>query len=133
MEGIEEAIANSQLDIDELDSGVPEFRHFLYKSEPTNQIVMPSPAPPFATKKAQKELFRRYQHVHSRIHDTPGVKVHTLYYEVSSTATMLAMLRPGEYELYAVFTPLVSKESALNAATRALKWIKREENTLFIL
>jgi len=133
LESINEAIANSELDIDELDTGVPEFRHFLYKNEVNSQIVTPAFGPPFATKKAQKELFRRYQHVHSRLHDTPGVKLHTMYYEVSHHTTMLCVIRPGEYEMYATFTPLVSKEDAVAATMRALKWIKREENSLFIL
>jgi len=133
LDSIQEAVRMSQLDIDELDTGVPEFRHFLYKSEPTSQIVVPAFAPPFTDKKTQKELFRRYQHVHSRIHDTPGVKLHTMYYEVSHNATMLSVIRPGEYEMHATFTPLVSKDDAVSATMRALRWIKREENSLFIL
>ena len=34
--------------------------------------------------------------------------------------------------MYAAFTPLVSKEAATTACNRALRWIKREEESLFI-
>jgi len=132
MEDIREAIAKSEMDVEELDSGVAELRHFVYKSEPLSQIVMPSPAPPFSAKKAYKELLRRYQHVYSRVHDLPG-RSHSLYFEVSNTTTMLALIRPGEFQLYAAFTPLVSKEAAMAACNKALRWIKKEENTLFVL
>jgi len=57
IENLEEAIANSQLDIDELDTSVPEFRHFLYKSETTSQIIVPAFIPPFLQKKLKKNYF----------------------------------------------------------------------------
>jgi len=129
---IKTAMSNQRLLIDELEIGVPECRHFLYKSETTSQFIAPVPAVPFASRQAQKQLFRRYQQIHSRIHDSKWVKRHTIYYEVSENATMLAWVRPGEFEMYATFTPLVSKEAAITACNRALRWIKREEDSLFL-
>ncbi len=55
------------------------------------------------------------------------------YYEVNDTVTMLGWCRPGEFQLYAAFSPLVSKDAATTACSRTLRWIKREEETLFIL
>ena len=37
------------------------------------------------------------------------------------------------FELYAVFGPLVTKLIAINAVNKLLKWIKKEEDRLFIL
>ena len=37
------------------------------------------------------------------------------------------------FELYAVFSPLVTKPVAINSINKLLKWIKREEDRLFIL
>ena len=37
-----------------------------------------------------------------------------------------------QYELYAAFSPLVSSSSALAAAAEIQKWIKRNEDSLFI-
>ena len=45
---------------------------------------------------------------------------------------MLAWLRAGEFEMYTVFTPLVSKDSAITACNRLLKWIKKQEPDLFL-
>jgi hypothetical protein len=39
----------------------------------------------------------------------------------------------GEFEIYCTFTPLVAKEVAITACNRALRWIKREEGSLFML
>ena len=37
------------------------------------------------------------------------------------------------FELYAVFGPLVTKPVAINSVNKLLKWIKKEEDRLFIL
>jgi len=37
------------------------------------------------------------------------------------------------FELYAVFGPLVTKNTAINSVNKLLKWIKKEEDRLFIL
>lgn len=56
-----------------------------------------------------------------------------MYFEVSEQATMLGWTRPGDFSLYAAFTPLVSKESVMLACNRLVRWIKREEASLFLL
>lgn len=37
------------------------------------------------------------------------------------------------FELYAAFSPLTSKSSAIEAINRLLKWLRKEENSIFIL
>lgn len=37
------------------------------------------------------------------------------------------------FELYLVFGPLVTKPAAIHAINKLLRWIKREEDRLFIL
>lgn len=56
-----------------------------------------------------------------------------IYYEVNTEVTILSWFRPGEFEMHAAFTPLVTKEDATTACNRALRWIKREEESLFQL
>eukprot|EP00457_Paulinella_chromatophora_P007607 gb/GEZN01007631.1/.p1 GENE.gb/GEZN01007631.1/~~gb/GEZN01007631.1/.p1 ORF type:complete len:462 (+),score=55.52 gb/GEZN01007631.1/:121-1506(+) len=130
-EGIEQSLQNADLDIDELDCQVPELRHFLYKSLTTSQILFPAAAPPYSSRKAQKTLFRRYQHAHACLHEG-AQKPHQLYFSSASDACLLAWRKAGEFEVFATFTPLVTKESAITACNRTLRWIKKEENTLFI-
>ncbi len=52
-------------------------------------------------------------------------------YQVSDDATVLGLIKPGEYEIYLTYTPLVSKESALIAAQKVIVWIAKEYNNLF--
>lgn len=56
-----------------------------------------------------------------------------IYLQVSKDATMVALSRPGEYLLMAAFTPVISKDTAMTACNRALRWIKREEANLFVM
>lgn len=37
------------------------------------------------------------------------------------------------FELYVTFEPLITKHSAINAVNKLLRWIKKEEERLFIL
>jgi len=37
------------------------------------------------------------------------------------------------FELYAVFSPLVSKPTAIASTSQLLRWIKKEEDRLFIM
>lgn len=37
------------------------------------------------------------------------------------------------FELYLVFEPLISKPSATNAVNKLLRWIKKEEDKIFML
>jgi hypothetical protein len=117
----------------DLETAVPEFRHFLYKSDAVSQFIYPAPTAPFATKKGAELLFRQYQHIRNRICDSGSAHKHSIYYEVREACTTLAWIRPGEFEMYASFTPLVTKKSAITACNRALRWIKKEDQSLFIL
>jgi len=125
------AVGVVQAQMDELDAGVPELRFILYRSEPLSQFITFGPLPPFSlTARTRTQLFRRLQHVHSRMSD--GRKRHSIYYEVGEFASLLGWVRAGEFEMFAVFSPLVSKEHAITACNRALRWFKREESSLFI-
>jgi len=55
------------------------------------------------------------------------------YYEVNDAVTMVAWHRPNEFDMIATFTPLVSKDAATTACNRAVRWIKKEEESLSIL
>lgn len=55
-----------------------------------------------------------------------------LYYSVGVDCCVLVICRPGEYMLYCAFTSLVDKIGAMQAATKTLKWIKKEEQNLFV-
>lgn len=71
-----------------------------------------------------------YYQIHGRVHHpTRPLK---LIYEMKETEIMLAWVT-ANYEFYASFEPLLDKKSAVIAqVNKLLKWIGKEENTLFM-
>ncbi|XP_077294015.1 vacuolar fusion protein MON1 homolog [Arctopsyche grandis] len=54
-----------------------------------------------------------------------------LIYRLNSQSTILSWVSVG-FELYMTFDPLVDKITAIGAVDRLLKWIKKEEDKIFI-
>ena len=114
----------------QLGEDVQDMRYFLYKSERTGQFVRPRPITPYTSREAQTAIFRICQRIHDR---SCARKTHSIYFVNNDFATVLAWFGKGEFQMYAVFTPLVSKASAISACNKALQWIKRRESSLFAL
>ncbi|KAK6176727.1 hypothetical protein SNE40_014970 [Patella caerulea] len=110
--------------------GINDLRHFLYKSKSTAQYTSPELEAPYVTQKEKDRLFGLYKYLHHRIH-TSGRPLKILFH-VGPYETLLGWVTQG-FELYAVFGPLVTKTSAIHAVNKLLRWIKREEDRLFIL
>uniref|UniRef100_A0A8C3BKH6 Vacuolar fusion protein MON1 homolog n=1 Tax=Cairina moschata TaxID=8855 RepID=A0A8C3BKH6_CAIMO len=91
--------------------GAPELRHFLYK---------PLEGP---------EEMQQLPQFTSRVH-CPRRPLRLLYH-VAEKETLLAWVT-SKFELYGCFGPLVTKAGAIGALTKLLRWIKREEDWLFI-
>ena len=98
-------------------------------------------------------LLRLYQHVNHRVtslgrphkvylnilfHPLTNLQMTNLrmtnprYYLTTQTETIVSWVTSG-FELYATFGPLESKPIAIKACNQLLRWIKVEENNLFIL
>jgi len=136
---------------------VMEVKHFLYKSDAHAQIIMCLPQQPFShSKHNRKWLFRRYQHVLSRIgaatgeiHEQPPSsdgkassssssllsqpKRHQVYFESSDFANLFCVQRAGEYTLLVAFAiSMTDKALIMTASQKILKWIQKEAPNLFI-
>ncbi|KAI8764181.1 vacuolar fusion protein MON1 A [Biomphalaria glabrata] len=109
---------------------ISDLRHFLYKSRSTAQYTSPELEAPYNTKEEKERLFGLYYYLHDRIH-TSGRTLKILFH-VGAYETLLGWVTTG-FELYAVFGPLVTKMSAIHAVNKLLRWIKKEEDRLFIL
>ncbi|BFZ08837.1 hypothetical protein BsWGS_11876 [Bradybaena similaris] len=109
---------------------ITDLRHFLYKARSTAQYTSPEFETPYHTKEEQERLFCLYYYLHDRIH-TSGRPLKILFH-VGPYETLLGWVTQG-FELYAVFGPLVTKMTAIHAVNKLLRWIKREEDRLFIL
>lgn len=105
-------------------------RHFLYKSRNSAQYTSPELEAPYLSQEEQERLFGLYQYLHHRIHS--GCRPLKLLYHVGPHETLIGWITQG-FELYAVFGPLVTKTIAIQAINKLLRWIKKEENRLFIL
>ncbi|KAG8232572.1 hypothetical protein J437_LFUL012948 [Ladona fulva] len=78
----------------------------------------------------ERRLMGLYQHLHHRLHSASR-PLKQIFKQADSEA-MLGWIKPG-YELYVIYEPLITKTNAVIAANKILKWIKEEEQRLFIL
>ncbi|XP_073397367.1 vacuolar fusion protein MON1 homolog B-like isoform X5 [Dendrobates tinctorius] len=116
--------------------GVPELLHFVYKplDIPENyqqlpQFTSPEPDGPYTSEEERQRLFDLYRYLHCRIHSS--ARPLRLIYHVAEKETLLAWVT-SKFELYMAFSSLVTKVGAINVITKLLRWIKREEDRLFI-
>lgn len=116
--------------------GVSDLRHFMYKpfDVPDNhrqltQFTSPEMEAPYSSEEEQMRLLDLYRDMHGRIHSTS--RPLKLIYHVAERETLLAWVT-SKFELYTCFSPLVTKTCAINAITKLLRWIKKEEDRLFI-
>uniref|UniRef100_A0A1A8RJX6 Vacuolar fusion protein MON1 homolog n=1 Tax=Nothobranchius rachovii TaxID=451742 RepID=A0A1A8RJX6_9TELE len=116
--------------------GVSDLRHFMYKpfDVPDNyrqltQFTSPEMEAPYSNEEEKMRLLDLYRYMHSRIHSTS--RPLKLIYHVAEKETLLAWVT-SKFELYTCFSPLVTKTCAITAITKLLRWIKKEEDRLFI-
>ncbi|KAM9798792.1 vacuolar fusion protein MON1 homolog B-like isoform X1 [Syngnathus typhle] len=116
--------------------GVADLRHFMYKpfDVPDNhrqltQFTSPEMEAPYHTEEEKMRLLDLYRYMHSRIHSSS--RPLKLIYHVAERETLLAWVT-SKFELYTCFSPLVTKACAITVITKLLRWIKKEEERLFI-
>ncbi|NWU93518.1 MON1B protein, partial [Upupa epops] len=117
-------------------AGAPELRHFLYKPlegpeemQQVPQFTSPELEGPYRSEEEQQRLFDLYHYLHSRVH-SPQRPLRLLYH-VAEKETLLAWVTT-KFELYGCLSPLVTKAGAIGVLTKLLRWLKREEDWLFI-
>ncbi|KAG1972127.1 vacuolar fusion protein MON1 homolog B [Pimephales promelas] len=130
-----QCVPNTQMScFDNID--VANLRHFLYK--PSNvqdhhrqlsQFTCPEMDVAYRTQDEKIRLLDLYRNMHNRIHSMS--RPLKLIYHSAERETLLAWVT-GKFEMYACFTPLITKKSAISELTKLLRWIKKEEDRLFI-
>ena len=110
--------------------------HFVYRSKPHVQFVTPptpltiSAQPSNADLVAHRRLLSLYHSLHASVHaKNVHLKVHHV---ISRWHTALAWSAP-EFEIYAVAGPGARREAVLQGAGSVVKWVKREEERVFIV
>ncbi|XP_069792666.1 vacuolar fusion protein MON1 homolog A [Narcine bancroftii] len=110
--------------------GIPDLRHFIYKSRSSGLFTSPELEAPYTSEEQRERLLELYQYLYSRIHNSAR-PLKYIYY-AGEQENLLAWVTNG-FELYMCFTPLGTKAAAANAITKLMKWIRKEEDKLFIL
>ncbi|KAG7229675.1 hypothetical protein INR49_012719 [Caranx melampygus] len=110
--------------------GIPELRHFLYKSKSSGLYTSPEFPVVYQSDEEQERLMGLYQDLHSCLHH-PNRPLRS-FYRCGDSENLLAWVTSG-FELYLCFSPLATKASAVSAVNKLLKWIRKEEDRLFIL
>ncbi|XP_003762301.1 vacuolar fusion protein MON1 homolog A [Sarcophilus harrisii] len=110
--------------------GIPDLRHFIYKSKSSGLFTSPEIEDPYASEEEQERLLGLYQYLHSRAHNASH-PLKTIYY-TGPNENLLALVT-GAFELYMCYSPLGTKASAISAVHKLMRWIRKEEDRLFIL
>ncbi|XP_072928761.1 vacuolar fusion protein MON1 homolog A isoform X2 [Hemitrygon akajei] len=110
--------------------GIPDLRHFIYKSRSSGLFTSPAVEAPYTSVQQRERLLELYQYLYSRIHNSAR-PLKYIYY-AGERENLLAWVTNG-FELYMCFTPMGTKAAAVNAITKLMKWIRKEEDKLFIL
>ncbi|XP_034961863.2 vacuolar fusion protein MON1 homolog A isoform X2 [Zootoca vivipara] len=110
--------------------GIPDLRHFIYKSKSSGLFTSPEIDAPYITEEEKERLLGLYQYLHSRAHNSSR-PLSYIYY-TGSNENLLAWVTSA-FELYVCFSPLGTKAAAVSAVNKLMRWIRKEEDWLFIL
>ncbi|XP_074861162.1 vacuolar fusion protein MON1 homolog A [Carettochelys insculpta] len=110
--------------------GIPDLRHFIYKSKSSGLFTSPEMEAPYASTEEHQRLLELYQYLHSRAHTSSRPLKHV--YFTGPRENLLAWVT-NAFELYVCYSPLGTKAAAVAAVNKLMKWIRREEERLFIL
>jgi len=107
-----------------------EVRHFLYKSRTSAQFTSPLYSPCYKTEHDRRRLDSLYLSMQNRFHSV-SLPLKLAHYSTQNE-TVLGWLTQA-FELYAVFSPTTTKLGVITAVNKLLRWVKKEEEKMFIL
>ncbi|OPJ80875.1 vacuolar fusion MON1-like protein A [Patagioenas fasciata monilis] len=110
--------------------GIPDLRHFIYKSKSSGLFTSPEIEAPYVQEEEKERLLGLYQYLHSRAHNSSR-PLKNIYF-TGPRENLLAWVTSA-FELYICYSPLGTKAGAISAVNKLMKWIRKEEDRLFIL
>ncbi|KAI4279731.1 MAG: hypothetical protein LQ337_000011 [Flavoplaca oasis] len=126
---IQTAIRNGRFAATDIVPGTV-LHHFIYKSRPNVQFVMPSYEPHFPNSLARRRLLSLYHGLHAGAHaKNAHLKVHHC---ISRSSISLAWITPS-FELYCVAGSSASRNALAQSANKVVQWARREEERIFII
>jgi len=125
---IKNAVETSAYTTESIELG--EVRHFLYKSRTSAQFTSPLFSPCYQYESDKRRLNSLYLTMQNRFHSVSSPL--KLAHYSNDNEIVLGWLTQA-FELYAVFSPNTSKLGVITAVNKLLRWIKKEEEKMFIL
>ncbi|XP_019360679.1 PREDICTED: vacuolar fusion protein MON1 homolog A [Gavialis gangeticus] len=110
--------------------GIPDLRHFIYKSKSSGLFTSPEIEGPYVSEEEKERLLGLYQYLHSRAHNSSH-PLKNIYF-TGPNENLLAWVTSA-FELYVCYSPLETKAGAISTVNKLMKWIRKEEDRLFIL
>ncbi|KAG0145693.1 hypothetical protein CROQUDRAFT_705186 [Cronartium quercuum f. sp. fusiforme G11] len=117
--------------------GIPSLRHFVYKHKTHVQVTSPIWEDDYLNMENRRRLVTTYQRAYdlmhpklSRIKDDPRAPMTFLY--LRNEGEGIIAWNTVSHELYMAVSPMMSKAAAVSAAHSVVKWIKSQEDSLFL-
>ncbi|KAF5330264.1 hypothetical protein D9758_014446 [Tetrapyrgos nigripes] len=112
--------------------GIPGLRHFIYKSRAQVQLTFPVFEDPYDSTIERRRITTLYQILHDALHAKSGQEqaLKLQYIRTDKECVMGWITQP--FELYVTLSPLLPKSAVVGAANSVARWVKKEENKLFL-
>ncbi|KAJ3333591.1 Vacuolar fusion protein mon1b [Blyttiomyces sp. JEL0837] len=114
-----------------IEINIPGLRHFVCRSKTLMQYTEPGLFPPYTKKKDYKRLMTMYQYVMGKFDKSDSSQTRVVFCQGEAEA-VLGWASPN-FEIYASFSPLITKTGAMSIFTSLQKWIKNQETSLFLM
>ncbi|KFV47951.1 Vacuolar fusion protein MON1 A, partial [Tyto alba] len=101
--------------------GIPDLRHFIYKSKSSGLFTSPEIEAPYVREEEKERLLGLYQYLHSRAHNSSR-PLKNIYF-TGPRENLLAWVTSA-FELYICYSPLGTKAGAISAVNKLMKWIR---------
>jgi len=102
--------------------GIPDIKHFLYKSKTTAQFTGSEYIPPYVDEKSQERLQNIYLFLQGQLH--AASRTAKLVYYTGKFENVFTWVTQS-FELYATFDALIPKQRAIHAMSKLIKWVKK--------
>lgn len=110
--------------------GVPELKHFLFKDNKVFQYFVSDYAMPYTNSvEGQQRIFDLYQKLYHKLHNkTNSLRI---FYMQRKYETILGWMT-SSFEIYATFSPLVTKDIAILAINKLLDFTQKNKSKIFL-
>lgn len=110
--------------------GVSELKHFLFKDNKIFQYFVSDYALPYSKDPEQQQrIFDIYQKLYHKLHN-PTNTLRIIYIQ-QKYETVLGWLT-SSFEIYATFSPLITKEKAVSAINKLLDFTQKNKQKIFL-